>query len=326
MAALLARKCGTQHSLLGVYFMKRNLSPIAFSLLALVAAPACNKAPDLSPIKAQAEQLVAQYLPKVQELSNQLEGLLGRAKALPANIPGVPELNKLLADHQGKLGQIKSLLDSASTKVADGIKAGSKEQVTKVVSELTTDVGTSVSNITADIATATTKLGELEAAATTGAAIGGETFMTKLASGFEIKGAGKGIESQALAFIADAAKPIDETSWFNFDRVTFKTGSAEIELDKSQEQLTNIVEILKAYPTASIKIGGYTDKTGDEKANVKLSQERADAVLKAIAAAGIDAGRLAAEGYGSKHPVCEKDTSEECLAQNRRIAIRFTAK
>lgn len=304
--------------------MKRFLSPIAFSLLALAAVPGCNKTPDLSPMKAQAEQLVAQYLPKVQALTTQLEGLATRAKTLPASLPGVAELNKLIADHQGKLGQIKSLLDNAAAKVTDGVKSGSKEQVAKIVTELNTDVGASINTITTELAAATTKLAAIETSAN--AALGGEPFATKLSTGFDLTGVAGGIESQALAFIADATKPIDETTWFNFDRISFKTGSAELELDKSQAQLTNLVEILKAYPTATIKIGGYTDNTGDAKANLTLSSERANAVLKAITAAGIDAGRLSAEGYGSAHPECKTDASEACLAKNRRIAIRFLSK
>lgn len=301
--------------------MKRFLTPIAFSLLALAAVPACNKTPDLSPMKAQAEQLVAQYLPKVQALTAQLEGLAARAKTLPASLPGVAELNKLLADHQGKLGQIKSLLDGAAAKVTDGIKAGSKEQVAKIITELGTDVGTSLGTITTDLTSATSKLEEFERA---GVVIG--EMSTKLSTGFEIKASSMGLEARVLSFLGNASLPIDETTWFDFDATSFKTGSAELELDTSQAQLTNLVEILKAYPTATIKIGGYTDNQGDAKANLALSSERANAVLKAITSAGIDAGRLSAEGYGAAFPRCETDTSEECLAQNRRIAIRFLSK
>ncbi len=300
--------------------MKRFLSPIAFSLLALASCPACNKTPDLSPMKAQAEQLVAQYLPKVQALTSQLEGLAARAKTLPASLPGVAELNKLLIEHQGKLGQLKSMLDNAASKVTDSVKSGSKEQVAKIVTELNTDVGASLGAITNDLASATSKLEAFEKSA------GGEPFATTLSTGFEITGATGGIESETLAYIADATKPINDTTWFNFDRISFKTGSAEIELDKSQAQLTNLVEILKAYPTATIKIGGYTDNTGDAQANLKLSSERANAVLRAITAAGIEAARLSADGYGAAHPRCETDASEACLAQNRRIAIRFISK
>ena len=150
-------------------------------------------------------------------------------------------------------------------------------------------------------------------------------FMKKLASGFELKGNENGIESQLVAFIEDAARPVDKTTWFNFDRLLFETGSAQINMEKSKDQLANMVEIMKAFPNVAIKVGGYTDNTGSAAVNKKLSQDRADAVVKYLTAAGIDKTRMAAEGYGPEHPVASNDT-EEGRAQNRRIAVRVTKK
>ncbi len=150
-------------------------------------------------------------------------------------------------------------------------------------------------------------------------------FMKKLASGFEIKGNADGIESQLIAFIDDASKPVDKTTWFNFDRLTFNTGSAEIDMEKSREQLTNIYEVLKAFPKVKLKVGGYTDNVGKEALNMKLSADRAKATVAALETMGVEKGRLAPEGYGSQHPVASNDT-EEGRAQNRRIAVRVTEK
>ena len=94
---------------------------------------------------------------------------------------------------------------------------------------------------------------------------------------------------------------------------------------ESQVQITNLVEILKAFPNVSLKIGGYTDNVGDAKSNLKLSADRAAAVVAALKAAGIDGKRLESEGYGQEHPVASNDT-EEGRTQNRRIAARVTAK
>ena len=74
----------------------------------------------------------------------------------------------------------------------------------------------------------------------------------------------------------------------------------------------------------AVKIGGYTDNTGDPQANLKLSQDRAVAVESAIVALGIADERVAAEGYGEQHPVA--DNSTEGARRNRRIALRVTAK
>jgi K(+)-stimulated pyrophosphate-energized sodium pump len=49
-------------------------------------------------------------------------------------------------------------------------------------------------------------------------------------------------------------------------------------------------------------------------------------VVKELVALGVDAKRLAAEGYGPEYPVCAANDTDECKAQNRRIAVRVTAK
>ena len=134
----------------------------------------------------------------------------------------------------------------------------------------------------------------------------------------------RGIESKLVAFIEDKSRPVNDTTWFEFDRLTFATNSAQI-LPESQEQLDNIAAVLSAYPNVKVKVGGYTDSTGDPAANKRLSQERADAVTRALATKGIAAGRLRAEGYGAEHPVADNST-EQGRAQNRRIALRVTAK
>jgi len=94
---------------------------------------------------------------------------------------------------------------------------------------------------------------------------------------------------------------------------------------ESQEQLKNMAEILKAYPSVNLKLGGYTDNTGNAKDNMKLSDERAKNVMAEIVKLGVDASRLKAEGYGDAHPVASNET-EEGKAANRRIDVNVTAK
>lgn len=149
-------------------------------------------------------------------------------------------------------------------------------------------------------------------------------YMTRLATGFELRGVKGGIENALIEFI-QSDKPVDKTTWFNFDRLTFRTGSAEIDMDKSQDQLNNIYQILRAFPSVKLKVGGYTDNTGNEALNMKLSQDRAEATVAALEAMGVEEGRLTAEGYGSQHPVASNET-EEGRAQNRRIAVRVMEK
>lgn len=133
-----------------------------------------------------------------------------------------------------------------------------------------------------------------------------------------------GIERKLIAFIEDKTKPVDKTTWFTFDRLVFDTGKATLK-PKSQEQIKNINEILNAYPAVELKFGGYTDNVGNEQFNQKLSQDRAETVMNEVAALGIDKARLAAEGYGSQHPVADNAT-EEGRRKNRRVDCRVTKK
>ncbi len=133
-----------------------------------------------------------------------------------------------------------------------------------------------------------------------------------------------GMEANLLAFIEDQSKPVDKTTWFDFDRLLFDTGSATLR-PESQEQLKNIAEILKAYPAVEVKVGGYTDNVGDAASNQKLSEDRAANVTKELVAMGSAQERLAAEGYGEQFAVGDNST-EEGRAQNRRISLRVTRK
>ncbi len=144
--------------------------------------------------------------------------------------------------------------------------------------------------------------------------------------GVELTGAADGVEAKLLSFIESDAAPCKEaTCWYSFDRLTFNTGSAELDMDKSAAQLANITQILNAYPSIELKIGGYTDNTGPEEANMAISQQRAEAVVTALTASGIAADRLDPEGYGPAHPVASNDTAEG-RAQNRRIDVRVLAR
>ena len=114
-------------------------------------------------------------------------------------------------------------------------------------------------------------------------------------------------------------------NWITLDRTYFKTGSDEL-TEGSEQQLKNIVAILKAYPKAAIRLGGYTDNTGSVEGNLKLSERRANSVLNKLVALGANKAQLSAQGYGAEHPLCPANDTPECKAKNRRIDIRLTAK
>ncbi len=148
-------------------------------------------------------------------------------------------------------------------------------------------------------------------------------FEKTLSTGYPIKATKDGFISKLVGFI-ESSDPVSKDLWFSMDGITFDTNKATIKKE-SDVQINDIVEILKAYPNVKIKIGGYTDNTGNAKANKKLSANRAVAVEKALVTKGIKANRVDAEGYGSDHPVASNDT-EEGRQQNRRIDVRVTEK
>jgi outer membrane protein OmpA-like peptidoglycan-associated protein len=130
-----------------------------------------------------------------------------------------------------------------------------------------------------------------------------------------------GMESKLIAYIDDPA-PVGTGTAFSFDR--FETDSATLR-PESSEQLRNIADILKAYPNVRVKIGGYTDNTGDAAQNVQLSQARSAATMNHIAGLGIDPSRMEAEGHGSANPVADNGTPEG-RQRNRRVDISVTQK
>jgi outer membrane protein OmpA-like peptidoglycan-associated protein len=146
----------------------------------------------------------------------------------------------------------------------------------------------------------------------------------RLPTNVELNVPERGVESQVIAYLGDPSKQVEPAVWFNFDRLLFETGSATLK-PESQEQLKNVAEILKAYPSVKVKIGGYTDNTGNPEANLKLSQDRATNVRDAIVALGIAPERLSAEGFGEQFPVADNSTPEG-RQENRRIALRVTEK
>jgi OOP family OmpA-OmpF porin len=160
--------------------------------------------------------------------------------------------------------------------------------------------------------------------ATPAASALGEMVDDKLPNGTDFKAPMNGVEGKLLAFIQDSSRHPDKTTWFDFDRLLFDTGSSNLQ-PQSQEQLHNIADIMKAYPAVHLTIGGYTDNTGDKASNLKLSQDRANSVTAELVSLGVDKSRLVAKGYGEEHPVGDNSTEDGRLA-NRRISMLVTKK
>lgn len=155
------------------------------------------------------------------------------------------------------------------------------------------------------------------------AGLGGMVERT-LAGGGRITVPERGVEGRLLAFIQDATRPVDKTTWFDFDRLTFETGSATLH-EISHDQLAAVAAILAAHAPVKLKIGGYTDNVGDPASNQQLSEQRASNVRSALIQLGVAPDRLNAEGYGEQFPVGDNATPEG-RAMNRRISMRVVEK
>ena len=160
---------------------------------------------------------------------------------------------------------------------------------------------------------------------------GAQTSMIDVdVNGAKLKANKGGLEESMVAFLQKdgyknaADDAVLKDTWYNFDQVNFKMGSSKELMAGSEAQLQNLAQILKAYPDAKIKIGGYTDKTGDEAVNTKISQERADFIKSQLTAMGVGAQVLGAEGYGSKFAKVAATASDAERASDRKMAVRFS--
>ena len=105
------------------------------------------------------------------------------------------------------------------------------------------------------------------------------------------------------------------------NNVTYKTGSAEL-TGFSTYELDNLVSVMNKFPNMTIQVAGHTDNTGDEAANVTLSEARARTVYNYLTGKGIADSRLQAAGYGSTRPVADNNT-DEGRQQNRRTEFQI---
>jgi outer membrane protein OmpA-like peptidoglycan-associated protein len=99
---------------------------------------------------------------------------------------------------------------------------------------------------------------------------------------------------------------------FDFNKATLKPDAAPV--------IAQILTLMKDDPSLKLEVGGHTDNIGGRDYNVKLSASRAAAVVAAIVAQGIQAGRLSATGYGPDKPVADNG-KEEGRAKNRRVEL-----
>ena len=102
--------------------------------------------------------------------------------------------------------------------------------------------------------------------------------------------------------------------------IYFDTGKADVK-PESEPVLKEMVKLLQQNSELKLYIVGHTDNVGDLTHNMKLSQNRADAVVKTLVSKyGVDTKQLKAYGVGFLAPVASNKT-EEGRAKNRRVEL-----
>lgn len=133
------------------------------------------------------------------------------------------------------------------------------------------------------------------------------------------------VEKQAMnqIIVADAASLGNDLKTLGHIAVygiLFDTGKSEIKPESAQA-ITEIAKLLKNDPALKLYVVGHTDTMGGVEANLKLSQERAEAVLQALVRNhGIASDRLKSFGNGPFSPVASNDAAET-RARNRRVEL-----
>lgn len=122
---------------------------------------------------------------------------------------------------------------------------------------------------------------------------------------------------------------VSENEQFNLPVIHFELDRAQLS-EEGEQALDKVVLLLKKNPEVSVDISGHTDSRGPASYNLKLSQERMDAVIAYLNNAGISKSRLIGKGFGESQLKngCKDgvECSEQEHALNRRTEIRVYKK
>ena len=108
------------------------------------------------------------------------------------------------------------------------------------------------------------------------------------------------------------------------DKIYFNVDSAKLQ-KRSYAVLDNVAQVLNEHPDIPIiRVEGHTDRTGPSEYNMRLSQRRAESVVRyLVESGGVVAERLIAEGFGETRPLVPNAKTKAALAQNRRVELHI---
>lgn len=102
---------------------------------------------------------------------------------------------------------------------------------------------------------------------------------------------------------------------FGFDQTDLST--------QAKTALYNVALVVKEYDKTMLNVYGFTDSTGADAYNLRLSQVRASEVSNQLMHDGVENNRIVTKGMGEAHPIAS-NTSEQGRAENRRVEIVLT--
>ncbi len=112
------------------------------------------------------------------------------------------------------------------------------------------------------------------------------------------------------------------------ENVEFEFNSANLTPEAKKKIDESLLKVLKENPEIKIEIGAHTDNRGTDEYNQRLSQQRAESVMKYLIQKSIDAKRMEAKGYGEKFPLVPNENAdgtdnEQGRQRNRRTEFRI---
>ncbi len=105
----------------------------------------------------------------------------------------------------------------------------------------------------------------------------------------------------------------------NMGDVLFDVGKADLR-SNAREALARLAGSVLNYPSLRLSVEGYTDSTGSDEFNQKLSEQRAEAVRSYLQTQGVPAESLSSKGFGKSNPVADNATAAG-RQKNRRVEI-----
>jgi outer membrane protein OmpA-like peptidoglycan-associated protein len=144
-----------------------------------------------------------------------------------------------------------------------------------------------------------------------------EKSLTQNSSALRNRGDSERNVDQSLTSLG--ARESDRGFVLTLSDIQFQRDESELS-PETMRKLYPLATLLKDESGRSIIIEGYTDSTGDENYNQRLSERRASAVRDFLVSVGIDPQRISAHGYGEEQPVASNDT-DRGRRENRRVEI-----